>query len=79
VALPGVNGLQLLAKPREQTGDAELPAIFLSGRMRPEDIAGGRELDESDLTKPFVGNALLSAIDGLIDPRDRARSAGDDW
>jgi hypothetical protein len=30
-------------------------------------------------TKPFVGSALLSAIDGSIDPRDRARSAGDDW
>jgi hypothetical protein len=31
------------------------------------------------LAKPFVGNALLTAIDGLIEARHRARSAGDDW
>ena len=79
VDMPDVNGLELLTLLREQTGDAELPAIFLSGRMRPDDIAAGRELGAVYLTKPFVGNALLGAIDGLIQARDKARSAGDDW
>jgi DNA-binding response OmpR family regulator len=79
VDMPDVNGLELLTRLREQTGDAQLPAIFLSGRMRPDDIAAGRELGAVYLTKPFVANALLGAIDRLIQDRDRARSPGDDW
>lgn len=66
VTMPGIGGLQLLGRVREQTGQAELPAVFLSGRVAPEDIAAGRALGAVYLTKPFVGSALLGAIDAIL-------------
>lgn len=79
VEMPNMNGLELLTQLREQTGSAELPAIFLSGRMRPGDIAAGRQLGAVYLTKPFVGNALLSAIDGIVEAERRRTDAPEEW
>lgn len=72
VTLPTMTGLELLVKLREATGDPELPAVFLSGRVAPEDIAAGRALGARYLTKPFVASALLKAVDEL----SRRESAG---
>jgi DNA-binding response OmpR family regulator len=79
VDMPEIDGLELLTRLREQTGSAELPAIFLSGRMRPDDIAAGRHLGAVYLTKPFVANALLGAIDGIIEAEQRRTVAPDEW
>lgn len=79
VDMPDGSGLELLAMIREQSGSADLPAIFLSSRMRPEDIAAGRELDAVYLTKPFVGNALLAAVDKVLDAHAKRHAADDDW
>ncbi|MEP7047306.1 MAG: response regulator [Ilumatobacteraceae bacterium] len=79
VDMPNVDGLELLGRLREQTGSAELPAIFLSGRMRPDDIAAGRHLGAIYLTKPFVGNALLSAIDGIVEAEQRRTADPNEW
>lgn len=79
VDMPEIDGLELLAQLREQTGSPELPAIFLSGRMRPDDIAAGRDLGAIYLTKPFVANALLGAIDGIIEAEQRRTVAPDEW
>lgn len=62
VMMPGMTGLELLARLRELPGLSELPAIFLSARVTPEDIACGIELGAAYLTKPFVGSALLATM-----------------
>ncbi|MFP4312142.1 MAG: response regulator [Nitriliruptoraceae bacterium] len=68
VAMPGMDGLELLDTLRATDGLADLPAIFLSARVQDADIAEGRARGALYLTKPFVANALLNAIDRLLEP-----------
>jgi CheY-like chemotaxis protein len=68
VAMPEMNGLELLQHLRAREGMEELPAIFLSARVGPEDISAGKALGALYLTKPYVMRALLAAIDKLIVP-----------
>jgi len=79
VDMPDMDGLALLTLLREQTGAPELPAIFLSGRMRPDDITAGQRLGAIYLTKPFVGTALIKAIDGIIEAAQRRTVAPNEW
>ena len=79
VDMPEVDGLQLLGILREQTGLAELPAIFLSSRVRPEDIDAGRALDAIYLTKPYVATALLSKIDAIIKAKEKRTPTDQEW
>lgn len=73
VAMPGLSGLDLLVKLREMPGMAGLPAIFLSARVKPEDIAKGTALGAAYLTKPFIGTALVNLIEKVMRP------AADQW
>jgi CheY-like chemotaxis protein len=66
VAMPGMTGLELLRTLRDAPEHAHLPAIFLSARVRPEDIAAGEELGAIYLTKPFVVSALAGAIERAL-------------
>lgn len=68
VAMPEMNGLDLLKHLRAKEGMQELPAIFLSARVGPEDIDAGAAMGALYLTKPYVMRALLAAIDKLIVP-----------
>ncbi|WP_380176253.1 response regulator [Kineococcus sp. DHX-1] len=74
VAMPGMTGLEVLRTLRAQPETADLPAIFLSARVRPEDIAAGEELGAVYLTKPFVVSALAGAIDKAL--QAEAHAAG---
>jgi CheY-like chemotaxis protein len=65
VTMPGMTGLELLPAMRELDGCADLPAIFLSGRVELHDIEAGRALGATYLTKPFSANALTKAIERL--------------
>jgi DNA-binding response OmpR family regulator len=62
VAMPGMNGLALLTELRARDGLDDLPVIFLSARVGPEDIKAGTSLGAVYLTKPYVMGALLEAI-----------------
>ncbi|NAZ77947.1 response regulator [Kineococcus sp. T13] len=66
VAMPGMTGLEVLRALRAQPEHAHLPAIFLSARVRPEDIAAGEALGATYLTKPFVVSALAKAIEKAL-------------
>lgn len=66
VAMPGMTGLETLRTLREVPEHATLPAIFLSARVRPEDIAAGEALGAVYLTKPFVVSALAKAIERAL-------------
>lgn len=72
VAMPGMSGLELLVALREQMDLQELPAIFLSARILPSDIAAGRALGASYLTKPFVAPALMAAVTTALEPAPSA-------
>jgi CheY-like chemotaxis protein len=65
VSMPGMSGLELLSTLREQQAQ-DLPAVFLSARVQPEDIERGRALGASYLTKPFIASALLNAVDRAL-------------
>ncbi|GAA4965773.1 response regulator [Kineococcus glutinatus] len=69
VSMPGRSGLEVLAQMRTDPACAAMPAIFLSGRVQPEDIAAGQALGATYLTKPVVLSALLTAIDRSLAAR----------
>jgi|GEM_PF-852620 len=70
VTMPRMTGLELLIELRMRDGVGELPAIFLSARILPSDIAAGRALGATYLTKPFVAPALMAAIAASLGPAD---------
>jgi CheY-like chemotaxis protein len=65
VSMPGMSGLELLSTLREQQSK-DLPAVFLSARVQPEDIERGRALGATYLTKPFIASALLNAVERAL-------------
>jgi CheY-like chemotaxis protein len=65
VTMPGMTGLELLPVVRGLDGCADLPAIFLSGRVEHHEVEAGRALGATYLTKPFSANALTKAIERL--------------
>lgn len=77
VTMPDVDGFELLGLLREQTKIADLPAIFLSGRVESEDIAAGQALGAVYLTKPYVGSALLRKVDEILEAQEAKRQALD--
>ncbi len=63
VLMPGISGLELLTTLRADPVTADLPAVFLSGRIQESDIAAGRALGAIYLTKPLVLSALVDAVE----------------
>ena len=66
VMMPGMSGLELLSRLRNDPAYAATPVIFLSGRVEPEDIAAGREMGATYLTKPVILTALVAAVDRAL-------------
>jgi len=82
VNMPGLDGFGLLARLRKEIR-SNLPAVFLSGRMQPEDIALGRALGAKYLTKPWTRRHYWAQSTPFSPkkPRPRAsrrRTNGDD-
>ena len=75
VSMPDIDGLELLRRLRARPGLHGLPAVFLSARVLPADIAAGRQLDAAYLTKPFVGVALVNAVDASLRRSTTPRAA----
>ena len=73
--MPAPDGFELLRLLREREGAAQLPAIFLSARVLPEDIEAGRAMGATYLTKPFVATALLRAVEQAA-PREEPADEG---
>lgn len=71
VGLPGMQGTELLVALREQLGQPDFPAVFLSALVDQEDIERGRALGAAYLTKPVVASALLAAIRNAVPPEAR--------
>lgn len=77
VMMPGTDGFELLVRLRARAGMENLPAIYLSARVLPEDVERGASLGAVYLTKPFVASALLAAIQKATSAA--ADEQGGDW
>ena len=66
VSMPEMDGFETLTRLREVDGLEELPAIFLSARVLPEDVERGRAAGATYLTKPFSAVALMNAIERAV-------------
>jgi CheY-like chemotaxis protein len=71
ISMPEISGLEVLQTLRVGFGLEKLPAIFLSARVKPEEIEAGEALGATYLTKPFVATALFKAIDNALGIRPK--------
>ena len=68
IAMPELNGYELLLKLRENPATAGLPFIFLTARVDRPFMRHGMELGADDyLTKPFSHADLLATIRARLD------------
>ena len=69
IAMPGLDGLEVLTRLREDPATSELPVVLLSARAQEQDVAHGYELGASKyVRKPFSPRELLAAVDALLKP-----------
>ncbi|MDX9862989.1 MAG: response regulator [Rhodospirillales bacterium] len=65
--LPGLDGLEVLRRIREDPGLEGVPVVMLTARRREQDIVGALELGASDyLVKPFMPEELLARVERLM-------------
>jgi CheY-like chemotaxis protein len=66
VAMPAMDGLELLQRLRASTGIKELPAIFLSARVDRQTVEAAHRLGAAYLAKPFMEEILYAAIEAAL-------------
>jgi len=82
VSLPDMDGYELLTRLRGEAPTHHMPAVFLSGRVGQADIEAGQAMSATYLTKPFVANALMVAIERAMAAAQVATGQGaseDGW
>jgi len=76
IAMPGLDGLEVLTKLREDPATRDLPVVLLSARAQEQDVAHGYALGASSyIRKPFSPRELVAALDGLLGRGAGASSA----
>jgi signal transduction histidine kinase len=76
IAMPELDGYQLLLRLREDPATATLPFIFLTARADRPFMRHGMELGADDyLTKPFTNADLLAAIRARLERHAQLRQA----
>jgi DNA-binding response OmpR family regulator len=67
IAMPGLDGLEVLKRVRADPELHELPVVLLSARAQEDDVAHGYALGASKyIRKPFSPRELVTAIDELL-------------
>jgi len=67
VAMPYLDGMELLRALRSDTLTTNIPVIFLTGRQDDDTLAQAQQLGVDDfLTKPIQAEDLLSSIDKVL-------------
>lgn len=65
--LPGLDGLDVLRRMREDPALATIPVVMLTARRREQDIVNALSLGASDyLVKPFMPEELLARVERLL-------------
>lgn len=72
--LPGIDGLEICRRLREDETTAVLPIIMLTAKGEEEDVVRGLELGADDyVTKPFSNKVLLARIQAVFRRRSQER------
>ena len=67
VAMPELDGLEVVTRVRSDPAIAWLPIVLLSARAQEADVARGYELGASKyIRKPFSPRELVEAVDELV-------------
>ena len=67
VMLPGINGLDVCRKLKQQEATRALPVILLTAKSEDTDIISGLELGADDyITKPFSPKVLIARVRALL-------------
>lgn len=67
VMMPGLSGLQVLQRIRDDDALSSIPVIMLTSRGREEHVVEGFERGATDyMTKPFSPNELVARINGRL-------------
>lgn len=67
VMMPGMDGLELLARLRADSRTARVPVLLLSARAGEEAAVEGMAAGADDyLVKPFAASELLARVDGTL-------------
>jgi two-component system phosphate regulon response regulator PhoB len=67
VMLPGINGLDVCRKLKQQESTRSLPVILLTAKSEDTDIISGLELGADDyITKPFSPKVLIARVRALL-------------
>lgn len=67
VMMPGLTGLQVLERIRENEALSAVPVIMLTSRGREEHVVEGIERGATDyMTKPFSPNVLVARVNSRL-------------
>lgn len=67
IAMPLLDGLEVLTRARADPATAELPIVLLSARAQETDVARGYDLGASRyVRKPFSPKELRAVVDELV-------------
>ncbi|MFB6152917.1 MAG: PleD family two-component system response regulator [Halodesulfurarchaeum sp.] len=68
IMMPGLSGLQILQRIREDESLSSIPVLLLTSRGREEHVVEGFEFGATDyVTKPFSPTELLARIEGRVE------------
>jgi len=71
ITMPVMDGLKALTILKENDLTANIPVIFLSGKVQYDDILRGFRMGADHyITKPFTSTELLSGIDLILEGED---------
>lgn len=77
IAMPKMNGHELLRTLRADPATARLPFIFITAKAERSDLRTGMDLGADDyLTKPFGADELLSAVQTRLARQGKFSGAG---
>ena len=69
IEMPGMNGLEVLARFKSNPRTANVPVIMLTGRKTSTDVQEARRLGATEyMIKPFNLEDLVRRIRGLLEP-----------
>ncbi|HUG52287.1 MAG TPA: protein kinase [Vicinamibacteria bacterium] len=73
ISMPGMSGLEVLAKVRETHGPAQLPIVMVTARTDSEDVVEALELGANDyVTKPIDLPVMLARVRAQLRIREAA-------
>jgi len=76
IMMPGIDGLQLCTKLKNNIYTSHIPIILLTARTTYLQVKEGFEVGADDyITKPFSGSLLRLKVDSVIKNRERLRQS----